>query len=263
MQKVIYGSLTAFALFLAGRWVYHEFAAPEPVRAIQAIQPFTMGQEIYSFQRAVGGELTARRTLARRADGSEAEIDVVKAGSGGEFQILRKLEFADGRGKTFIESINAKLSGFVDRKRLDRRLLKMTAPPRDCIQGPERVVGKEVLFGHEFLVLEGSDDRAKRKSWQSPALGCVMTQMIQEEKNGNGQWVRTTQVVLTRLAKGEPEAQYFADGDQYKEMTPTQAYLEEARKRGVDPESCAKCKESVWELEKQYWLKQAPPSAGN
>lgn len=262
MRKALYLLVAGVAFFVAGRWVFHQFSTPDPVRASQPIQPFTMGQDIYTFKRLATGELASRRTVARRSDGTEAEIDVVKAGDSGEFQVLRKVEFADGSAMTLIESINSKLSGFVDRRRLDRRLQRMTSPPTDCIQGPEKVVARETLYGHEFLVLEGSDDRAKRRSWQSPALGCAVMQMIQEEKDAAGKWNRTTQVVLNRLTKGEPDPQFFVAGEKFKEMTPTEAYLEAARQKGIDPDACAKCKESIWELEKAYWSKQAPSTTG-
>jgi len=257
-NKIVVVSLTVVISFVAGRWIYHRLNSPSSAQATQGIQSFTLQQDVFAFARKPAGELTSRRTLARRTDGSESQVDVVRVGETEEFQILRKVEFADGAAMTLIDSINGKLSGFVDGRRLDRRLQKMTSPPRDCLEGTETVVGRETLFGEPFLVVEGADGRGRRRTWKSMRLGCTWVQLLQEQKNSAGGWDRQLLVVLTGFNLNEPEPQLFAAGEKYKEMTPTQSYLESARRRGIDPDSCSKCKESVWELEKAYWAKQAP-----
>lgn len=256
--QLVWYSILAALSFSVVRIIYLQSQEPKIVKAAIPIQAFSAIQEIYTAPDNTTAQLASRRTFARRQDGSETWVDVVRSGKDGDFQVLRRIEFANGQAQTLIDSIKGRLSGYVDRDRLERRLASITSPPEGCLEPFEKKVGVEKLFGIEFQVTEGSDGNARKRTWKALSLGCFNAQLQQDKKIGET-WQTVLDVKLVSLTPGEPNSQLFSEGDKYREMTPTQSYIEAARARGLEPEKCTKCMESVWELEKAYWAKQAPP----
>lgn len=261
ISRYLFVALAVIGAFAIGFVCYVGLRTPDVgVRAAQSVQPFTMQQEVYAYALDPAGTLTTRRTVARQRNGTEAVVDVVRTGQTDNFQVLRKVEYADGRARTFLDALKATMSGHVDPSRLERRMAAMTNPPANCVAQPnEKVAGEETLHGQRFLIVEAADSRARRRSWKSPQMGCIPVQVVQEESVNGGELKRTLHVVLISLSQTDPSEQLFVAGDGFKEMTPTESYYAAAKARGIDPEKCGPCKESVWELEKAYWTRQAPP----
>ena len=143
--KLAWYSILAALSFGVVRIIYFQYQEPKIVKASIPIQAFSVIQEIYTAPDNATAHLASRRTFARRQDGSETWVDVVRSGKDGELQVLRRIEFANGQAQTLIDSIKGRLSGYVDRDRLERRLARITNPSEGCLEPFEKKVGVEKL----------------------------------------------------------------------------------------------------------------------
>lgn len=226
--------------YVSKRWTLRA-AAQAPVH----VQPFTLELLEISYASKPGGEIMARRTVARRSDGAEAVLQLFPQHP--EAGVGRKLEFPDGSVSSIFQAVGAKMSGFLRADELARKKQWLTNPPSNCARPYETALRVEQVLGHEAWVVQASLSKHRITSWRAREFGCEEIKALIEEVTPAGTYKLLVEVEPLYLAEGEPDPVLFDPSDQYKEMPPSRIRQEFLRRLGYTEQNCPSCCRNHWD----------------
>jgi hypothetical protein len=197
---------------------------------VQAL-PFTLEVNIYDFHNNPAGELSRRRVLARRSDGTTAYI-----GSQGPLSwgvTLKKITFMDGRVLRLADLLSAKSTLYQLEEERAKLKTKLIAPPVNCKAGKREFLGEETLWDQKVAVWTWADENHRVTEWMAPALGCEWLQYKTERKLPAGSFRPAMEGRTVSLVMGEPDANLFDGGSQYTEVKPSEIQKGILEKNGI------------------------------
>lgn len=211
------------------------------------VTPFLMEQRTVSYTKEPAGILIEQRTTARSADGSTAIMGVFP---NRPEKAIRRVDFADGRSSTLLDSIRAKMGGLLTDRAIAAKKYRLANPPANCAWPGEIPVGIETIDGVDAWMIRreyGSPPESRLTEWRVSRLQCHAVQMLREV-NTDGVMRKVTEVTPLYIRVGDPGSVLFDTGAAYKEMTPSELKKSMFASIGVTPESCPKCFEPASEL---------------
>lgn len=246
-------TLIASAVILAGASVF-ELAYVRQVHAQARHDAFTMEVVTTTYDEKAGGlETLEDRTIARRADGSEAWE--VRYPQHPEWGIFSRVEMADGRAMTVWHSAQMVMTGKRTPAQLASRLDVLRNHPDNCAFGGEKVIGEKTIEGIPTYVIGPSRVGTQAvliKEARAPSLGCQALSDDTAKRIAGGEYAADTQtrIVPGSLKLGEPEARFFTVPANYTEGRPSEARqkYEEILHTGA----CAQCAASDAKVDQRY-----------
>lgn len=212
--------------------------------------PFVAETVSYSFKDNPQGELFFKKLMARRSDGSTAEVSRKGPIWGAS---VRSVTLMSGATFHAFDLVNLKTSWKRDPAELAALKQRLTNPSPDCLYRPDaKLVGRETLFGQELLVLQvmmngvavfdAKPSNFRETHWIAPQLGCESLQWRLEEQLPNGSYKLQTDERLISLEIKEPDPAFFDPSENYEEALPSEIIRRHYEKVGI-PEPAESQKE--------------------
>lgn len=206
------------------------FVVRGATQAPATVTPFALTIDLYDFSQVPAGVLVGEKVVARRSDGSTAEVGPFLGKAGREFGLTeRQLTFADGHGIMIVDAVEAKatwppLTG----DRLKNWLDSSAQPPKDCLdpgfaaQGHE-LKGTATILGEEVDVIQWPPLGGHTiVNWADPKLGCEAIQYEIQEPQSDGSMKVGFAGKPASLKIGEPDRALFDEEPGYSEMRPSE-----------------------------------------
>ncbi len=262
--------ILALAIFAGGSyWLAEFFAVRGAAQPTVEVTPFTLVLNLYDFTHGPSELFAGQKTIARRFDGSTAEVGPFLGRDGRQFGLTsRQLTFAaDGHVMTIVDDAKSKatwppLTG----DRLASWLNSFTQPPKDCLSFGQ-LDGSAIVSGEDVDVIKWPPIGGHTiVNWADPKLGCEPIQYEIRQPQADGSMMVVFAGRLASLKFGEPASSLFDEELGYAEMPPSQLLQTELAKIGK-PMNDAVIKEGQ-RLDKVYFgqtsqLSRTPPSKGS
>ena len=188
--------------------------------------PFVAETASYSFEQNPQGDLYFKKVVARRADGSTAEVNQ----SGPIWSAsARRVTFMSGAAIHAFDLVSSKTSIKMKPQELASLKERLTSPPADCLYwGDAKIIDRPILFGQQFVVLQRNYTNPKKPDlnqrgtrWLAPQLGCESLAWRLESRQPDGFYKLQIEERLVSLQMKEPEPAFFDPAANYEEVLPS------------------------------------------
>src|SRR5690349_1101429 len=157
----------ALSLYGAKHATFH-FKAYAQVTAT----PFVAETDIYEFRSNPQGTLFFKEVVARRSDGSTAEVSSKGPIWGAS---MRKVTFMNGSTVSVFDFISARSSFKMKPQELAELKQKLNNSPVDCVyRGDAQIIDRQMLFGQQVIVQQHlvniNQEQLRATEWLAPKL---------------------------------------------------------------------------------------------
>ena len=208
--------------------------------------PFVAETDVYEFPANPQGTLFLKSVVARRSDGSTAEV-------GSKAPIwnasVRKITFMNGSTVSVYDFVSAKTSFQMKSQELAALKNRITNSPVDCVNRRDvQVIDRQALFGQQFIVQQHSvhlkgqtfpgvpagtlAEESRMTEWLAPQLGCERLGYRFEAKQLDGSYRLITEARLISLEMKEPEPAFFDPAANFEELLPSEIWRRHYQKIG-------------------------------
>lgn len=104
-------------------------------------------------------------------------------------------------------------------------------PTADCLsdfRGAKRgfsLIDRPDIAGQSTVhLLQQGETRDRLEVWNIPALGCLEARRLMSFRNENGALTDTSDLIATKISRGEPSLELFAVPPDFAEVKPSEAY---------------------------------------
>lgn len=187
--------------------------------------PFVAETDVYEFRSHPQGNLFLKQVVARRSDGSTAEVTTkgpIWSAS------MRKVTFMSGSTVSVFDFISAKTTFQMKPQELAVLKQKLTNSPVDCIyRGDAQIIDRQILFGQQFIVQQhllspSSRQQVRVTEWLAPQLGCEHLGYRTEVEQPDGSYKLQTEARLVSLEMKEPPPAFFDPAANFEEVLPSE-----------------------------------------
>ncbi len=205
--------------------------------------PFTAELVTYGFGGPnPQGQLLAGKTVARRSDGSTAELFRNMANWNAP---ARSVTFMNGQTIRLFDLVSSKTSWTLKPDELAGLHERLSNPPPDCKYWPDaKVVSRETWYGQPVVALARMgvfDGHTERETtWLAPQLACESLQFRAEIQQPDGTLKLDNEERLISFKAGEPDTAYFEPGTGYEEVMPSTMMQRALQKIGLQENSATK-----------------------
>lgn len=250
-------SLAAMATFIVARQVTIRTHAASPV----TVRPFVIDQITISYASDPKGTIIEKRTTARRSDGSQAMVGLfpnrINAG------LMRKIDSADGSITALFDAVKMKMTGRRTEQGVASRKQSLSSPWPNCVGPLQTLLASEQWHGLTVSVVERADpNNAERRLVERRAieLSCFLVGLERSERGLSGEWRKTFEVRAPHIELREPDEAFFAAGNGYQEVRPSELKRAFIESLGLTEGNCPQCFDSNWDLtaDRAYLAKQRP-----
>jgi hypothetical protein len=196
--------------------------------------PFVAETDFYEFRSNPQGNLFLKQVVARRSDGSTAQVT-----SRGPIwsASMRKVTFMNGSTVAAFDFVSARTSFQMKPQELAALKEKLTNSPVDCAyRNDEQIIDRQRLFGQEFIVhqhfISFNQEQQRVSEWLAPQLGCEHLGYRIEAKQPDGSYKLVTESRLISLEMKEPEPAFFDPAANFDEVLPSEIMRRHYRKVG-------------------------------
>jgi hypothetical protein len=197
--------------------------------------PFVAEVDFYDFRSNPQGSVFLKKVVARRSDGSTAEVTSKEP----LWNVhMRNVTFMNGAALTAYDFVSSKTSFQMKPQELAAMKQRLTNSPVDCVyRSDARIVDRQMLFGQQIIVLEhifdqpNQGDAERITEWFAPALGCEKVGYRYEVKQ-SGSYKLGTESRLISLEMKEPEPAFFDPAANFEEVLPSEAMRRHYEKIG-------------------------------
>jgi len=229
--------VVAFASFFAAKNATFHLKAYAQVTTT----PFVAETASYNFERNPQGDLYFKKVIARRSDGSTAEVNQSGPIWGAS---ARRVTFLSGVAVHAFDLVSSKTTIKMNSQELASLKQRLTNPPADCLYwGDAKIIDRPILFGQQFVVLQRNYTNPKKPDlnqrgtrWLAPQLGCESLAWRLESRQPDGSYSLQLEERLVSLQMKEPEAAFFDPAANYDEVLPSEVMRRQYQKIG-QPES--------------------------
>jgi hypothetical protein len=220
--------------------------------------PYTLEQQTVAIGNSGAMEVTERRLVALKEDGSEIWISTFP--NRPELGGMRRLVRSTGRMTVAIERIGATISQFLPasvikaKRAIPSQAADQCRFPYETDRGVTLVAGVRVSTS-EYLPGEGR----RQTSWRALDFGCAIVKS-RHERLIDGSWQLEVESVPIFFKGGPPSDDLFDESFFFSEMTPSEAHRRMYDLIGVTPSDCPRCfNPRYFEFrDAEYWRLQHP-----
>ncbi|HKV27091.1 MAG TPA: hypothetical protein VJN90_02300 [Candidatus Acidoferrales bacterium] len=222
--------LVALMLAVGSYWLASSFVSRSSAQSPITVTPFTLASNLYDFTQGPAAVLVGQKTIARRSDGSTAEIGPFLGKAGRQSGLTeRELAFADGHGMMIVDAVKAKatwppLTGSHLKAWLDSSVQSPTGclSPAFAAHG-HQFKGTSTILGENVDVIQWQPLGGRTiVEWADPKLGCEAVQYEIHELQTDGSMKVGFAGKPAALKIGEPDGALFDEEAGYTEMRPSQ-----------------------------------------
>ena len=196
--------------------------------------PFVAETDVYEFRSNSQGTLFLKRVVARRSDGSTAEV----SSKGPIWSApMRKVTFMNGSIISAFDFIAARTSFQMKPQELAQLKQKLRNSPADCVyRSDAQIIDRQVLFGQQVIVQEHTvsinQEQQRATEWLAPQLGCEQLGYRYETKQPDGSYKLQTEGRLISLEIKEPPPAFFDPAKNFEEVLPSEIMRRHYQKVG-------------------------------
>jgi hypothetical protein len=234
-MKHIYTSLRILAIcavlggisFHLSRTITVSRLASAQVKAV----PFTLELRHYRFDEDPNGQHFQTSVIARRSDGSTAQIRPVGPAAFG--WTLRRVVYMDGRALTISDLLASRISGQTPEHELASLKAKLSNIQPDCGVKRSQILEHSSVMGVPVVFFATSTPEGRLVIGQAPSLGCEVLRFWHEKNQPDGSLTRVSEVRAEKLVWGEPDPSLFDGKPEYTETRPSQMQERYYEKAGI------------------------------
>ena len=196
--------------------------------------PFVAETDVYEFRSNPQGTLFFKKVVARRSDGSTAEVS-----SKGPIwsASMRKVAFMNGSTVSVFDFISARSSFQMKPQELAELKRKLNNSPADCVyRSDAQIIDRQTLFGQQVIVQQHliniNQEQMRATEWLAPKLGCEQLGYRYEVKQPDGSFKLQTDGRLISLEMKEPGAAFFDPAANFDELLPSEVMRRHYQKIG-------------------------------
>ena len=190
--------------------------------------PFVAETDVYEFRSNPQGSLFLKQVVARRSDGSTAEVITKEPIN----VSMRRVTFMNGSTIHAFDFISAKTSLQMKPQELAELKQRLTNPPMNCVYFDAQIIDRQRLFGQEFIVQQYSINEHRTTDWFAPQLGCEILGYRIGFKQPDGSYKLMTEARLVSLEMREPDGAFFDPAANFEEALPSEIIRRHYQKIG-------------------------------
>ncbi|MGH9351928.1 MAG: hypothetical protein ACRD2G_07190 [Terriglobia bacterium] len=211
--------------------VFRAVAVHQVVRAQSQVTPFVFQAQVYFYKTDPSGSLHSTLTVARRSDGTIAEIRSIGPLAKGLY--ARLIKYPDGGTLGAVDALSSKTTmpptspGAAAWYRAH-----VLNPPSNCVlSGDTLVTDHASVLGHTVAVVRhepmitqdnGLVEHFRSTQWRAADLGCTTLKRQFDVQQPDGSYEVVSELRPVSLQLTEPNPHFFDTDQNYSELRPSE-----------------------------------------